>query len=40
MHFCLFAGIRAALFPLALRQVQASAGLGVLLQQVRLHDPQ
>lgn len=39
MNFCLSAGIRAALFPLALRQVQASAGLGVLLQQVRLHDP-
>ncbi|KAL0046699.1 hypothetical protein WJX82_007754 [Trebouxia sp. C0006] len=28
-------GIRAALFPLALRQVQASAGLGVLLQQAQ-----
>ena len=39
MNFCLSAGIRAALFPLALRQVQASAGLGVLLQQVRLHHP-
>lgn len=39
MTYCFFAGVRAALFPLALRQVQASAGLGVLLQQVRLHDP-
>ncbi|KAL0024349.1 hypothetical protein WJX79_002004 [Trebouxia sp. C0005] len=28
-------GVRAALFPLALRQVQASAGLGVLLQQAQ-----
>ena len=32
-----FAGIRAALFPLAVRQVQASTGLAVLWQQVRLH---
>ena len=39
INFCFSAGIRAVLFPLALRQIQASAGLGVLLQQVRLHDP-
>ena len=31
-----FAGVRAALFPLAVRQIQASAGVAQVLRQVWL----
>ena len=36
-HGCVIcAGIRAALFPFAVRQLQASAGLASMLKQVQL----